>query len=155
MEIVDLVVEYASGLSISDRATYLCELRSVHPSSRVIDIMRGLSGTEAPPSARALIDGEDIQLDQCDDGTFVASDESGSPMPASFVARHIGHEWTKDKRQQFGRYLHTLSAASGAGAAGYWHSTDVWTGTAVFNLTTLLVLFVILFLAGMDSMNGD
>ncbi|KWK06037.1 hypothetical protein WM11_11635 [Burkholderia ubonensis] len=155
MEIVDLVVEYASGLSISDRATYVRELRSVHPSSRVIDIMCHLSGAEAPPSARASIDGTEVPLDQCDDGTFVVSGESESPTPGSFIARHIGHAWTKDQRQQFGRFVHTLSAAALAGAVGLWHSTTDWVPAAVFNVGILILLAVVFFLAGMDSMNGD
>lgn len=35
MEIVDLVIEYPSGLSIIDRATYVADLQIVHPSMRV------------------------------------------------------------------------------------------------------------------------
>lgn len=157
MEIVDLVVEYPSGLSISDRATYIADLEIVHPSTRVAAILRDLGDTEAPPTAFASIDGVEVELEPRLDGTFAVAGEmpEAEPKRGSFIAKHVGHAWTKDQRQQCGRYLHTLSAASGVGAIGFWHATHEWTPLAIFDAAVLLLFFVLLFIAGMDSMNGE
>ncbi|RQS11591.1 hypothetical protein [Burkholderia sp. Bp8998] len=157
MEIVDLVIEYPSGLSIVDRATYVADLQAVHPSTRMAAILRDLSATEAPPTAFASIDGVEVEVEPCVDGTFTVTGEAPADEPArhGFIATHVGHAWSKDQRQQFGRYVHTLSAAALAGAVGLWHSTSSWSPVAVFNVVILVLFAVVLFLAGMDSMNGD
>jgi hypothetical protein len=157
MEIVDVFVEYPSGMSIFDSATYSRGFNQVCVSERLAAVLRELGVTEAPPEVTATIDGVPVVLQQCTDGCFsveFATHEQPKQGPG-FLLRRIGHEWSEDQRQQFGRYAHTLSAASIVGAVGYWHSTQVWTATAVFNIAMLVVFFVILFLAGMDSMNGE
>ena len=105
----------------------------------------------------ANIDGATVPLGERVDSSFSVAPVRQSrkklrswPIPSNF-----GRAWTKDQRQQFGRFAHTLSAASIVGAVGYWHSTQVWTVAAAANVALLLVLFVLLFSAGMDSMNGE
>jgi hypothetical protein len=157
MEIVDVFVEYPSGMSISDSASYARGFNQVCISERLAAVLREFSVTEAPPEVTATIEGVPVVLHQRTDECFsveFSTDEQPKQRPG-FLLRLIGHEWTEDQRQQFGRYAHTLSAASIVGAVGYWHSTQVWAATTVFNIAMLVVFFVILFLAGMDSMNGE
>ncbi|MEZ0606261.1 hypothetical protein ACAX43_29660 [Paraburkholderia sp. IW21] len=157
MEIVDIFVEYPSGMSIADRATFIQQLETVAPSERLAAILRELAASEAPPAVTAMIGGVSVHLDARVDGTFSVSRESASAKKSRsrFRLFNFGHSWSKDQRQQFGRFAHTLSAASAAGAVGYGHSITVWTLAAVFNVSALVVLFVVLFLRGMDSMNGE
>jgi hypothetical protein len=157
MEIVDIFVEYPSGMSIADRATLIQQLETVAPSERLAAILRELAASEAPPAVTAMIGGVSVRLDARVDGTFSVSRDSASSKKSRSGYRlfNLGRSWSKDQRQQFGRFAHTLSAASAAGAIGYGHSITVWTLAAVFNVSALVVLFVVLFLRGMDSMNGE
>lgn len=157
MEIIEIVVEYPSGMSITDRATFIRDLDAVAPSERLASILRVFSTTEAPPAVSATIDGASVRLDAQVDGSFAVSRQNATPgkLRSAFLPLNVGHSWSKDQRQQFGRYAHTLSAASVAGAVGYWHSTEVWTFAAAINIAALLALCVLLFLAGMASMNGE
>ncbi|HDR8934422.1 TPA: hypothetical protein QDB15_004223 [Burkholderia vietnamiensis] len=157
MEIVDLVIEYPSGLSIIDRATYVADLQIVHPSMRVALILKDLGDTEAPPTAFASIDSVEVELASRLDGTFQVVGELAEQTPeqAGLVGMLLGHAWTKDQRQQFGRYAHTISAAAAIGAVGFWHSTHDWTAIACASLSMLVVLAVLLFYVGIHSMNGD
>jgi hypothetical protein len=157
MEIVEVFVEYPSGLIISDRATYVRELDHVCTSERLASVLREFSVTESPPEVTATIDGAFAVLRQVTDGSFKVESRpiEAEKRHPGLVLRVIGHEWTKEQRQQFGRYVHTLSAASIAGAVGYWHAVPRWTIEAVLSEAALLLLFVVLFFTGMDSMNGD
>jgi hypothetical protein len=157
MEIVDVFVEYPSGMRISDSATYARGFNQVCVSERLAAVLREFSATEAPPEVTATIEGVLVVLHQRTDGCFsveFSTDEQPKQHPG-FLLRLIGHEWSKDQRQQFGRYVHTLSAASIVGAVGYWHSLHSWATESVLSMAALLILFVVLFFTGMDSMNGD
>ncbi|MFL9995283.1 hypothetical protein PQR34_32200 [Paraburkholderia sediminicola] len=157
MRIVEIRVEYPSGITIVDRATFIQQLDNVVPSERLASILREFATSEAPPAVTAEIDGASLRLDARVDGTFSVSRESlALKKPVSgFRLLNLGNSWSKDQRQQFGRFAHTLSAASAVGAIGYGHSTTVWTLAAAFNVSVLVVLFVVLFFIGMDSMNGE
>ncbi|KVR82494.1 hypothetical protein [Burkholderia vietnamiensis] len=157
MEIVDLVVEFPSGLSISDRATYDADSKIVHPSTRLATIMQDLGDSEAPPTTYAVIGGVEIEVALRIDGTFAVQGEIVEPEPqrTGFVGRLFGHEWTKEQRQQYGRFAHTLSAASLVGAVGYIHATNDWTARAGLRLAFLIVSCVVLFIEGIKSMNGE
>ncbi|MFL9886809.1 hypothetical protein PQR66_27470 [Paraburkholderia agricolaris] len=157
MQIVEIRVEYSSGITIVDRATFIQPLDNVVPSERLASILREFATSEAPPAVTAEIDGATLRLDARVDGTFSVSRESltlNKPV-SGFRLLNLGNSWSKDQRQQFGRFAHTLSAASAVGAIGYGHSTTVWTLAAAFNVSVLVVLFVVLFFIGMDSMNGE
>jgi len=157
MEIINIVVEYPSGMVITDRATFIRDLGSVAPSERLASILRELAVSEAPPSVTAIIDAVCVRLDARVDGSFaVTRAKARLDTPRAGLFRlDLGHSWSKDQRQQFGRFAHTLSAASVAGAVGYWHSADVWTLSVVWNVAALVLISVVLFLVGIDSMNGE
>ncbi|MDQ7979949.1 hypothetical protein QYH69_22160 [Paraburkholderia sp. SARCC-3016] len=158
MEIVEIFVEYPSGMTITDRASFSRDADQVYPSERLQAVLREFSITEAPPAVSAAIDGVNVQLDARTDGNFsvgvpivVPNDEStGDRKPV-----RLGKAWSKDQRQQFGRFCHALTVASLAGFVGYWHSTSSWTAAAILNEAALAAIIVLTFIVGMDSMNGE
>ncbi|NVH76325.1 hypothetical protein FSB08_28290 [Paraburkholderia sp. JPY432] len=159
MEIVEISVEFPSGMVITDRATLSRELGQVFASERLAALLRQFSATEAPRTIIVRIDGKEAVLDQRVDGSFsvevpdvsdAALKDESRLMPVRF-----GRAWSKDQRQQFGRFCHSLTVASLAGFVGYWHSTTDWTSTAVLNEAALAAIIVLTFVVGMDSMNGE
>ncbi|MEI7296991.1 hypothetical protein WCQ02_33100 [Paraburkholderia tropica] len=155
MEIVSVVVVYAGGMEISEGASLDPSTEVVYVSERLRQILRDCDTTEVPPRLMVVISGERYALVH-QAGEFRRGDAiARMPTQPLLPFGNFGHAWNKDQRQQFGRFAHTLSAASIAGAAGFWHSTTVWTFTAVADVVVLVFLFVILFLRGMDSMNGE
>jgi hypothetical protein len=159
MEIVEITVEYPSGMMITDRATLSRELQQVFPSERLASLLREFSLTEAPPAVGVLIDGLNAALDHRVDGTF--SIGVADVLNVNLVGARkrtmfrLGKAWSKDQRQQFGRFCHSLTVASLAGFVGYWHSTASWTGAAILNEAALAAIIVLTFVVGMDSMNGE
>lgn len=159
MEIVEITVEYASGMVITDQASFSRELEQVFPSGRLASLLREFSATEAPPVVNAVIDGLEAPLDHRVDGSFAVC-AADAPNTEQQVDRkrtliRLGKAWSKDQRQQFGRFCHGLTVASLAGFVGYWHSTSSWTGAAILNEAALAAIIVLTFTEGMDSMNGE
>ncbi|MCG5077258.1 hypothetical protein [Paraburkholderia tagetis] len=155
MEIVTVVVQYAGGLEISEGATLDPATGIVHVSERLQQLLRECDTTESPPRLTVL-DGGVRHLLIRDRAEFKRGETIALPIPRSaFPFSGFGHAWSKDQRQQFGRFMHTLAAASVVGAVGFWHATTSWTVAAVRNEAGLAFAVVILFLVGMDSMNGE
>lgn len=157
MELIDLSVEYPSGMTITDSASYLREMQQVFASERLQTILVDLTVSEAPPVVTALIDGATVRLDQRTDGSFSV----GETLSAT-TSQGIGYLFlqpfldpTKDQRQQFGRFCHTLAAAAFLGAVGVWHSMQVWTFVEVKLEASLVLSFVITFFQGMRSTKGE
>jgi hypothetical protein len=158
MEIVDVFVEYPSGMTITDRATYMRDLGQVCLSERLAAVLREFSATEAPPAVTARIEDTISQLEARVDGSFsvaVPAVESTKKGASQTLPVEFGKAWSKDQRQQFGRFCHALTVASLAGFVGYWHSTQNWTIGAILNEAALVVVVVLTFIVGMDSMNGE
>ncbi|GAB6852647.1 hypothetical protein [Paraburkholderia kururiensis] len=155
MKIISVVVEFASGMDITDGASFDPDSMTVYLSERLRRLLLESDTTEAPPRITAQVDDAHLPVTSLD-GQFIVRASAAEPAPRSLLSfRRFGHAWSKEQRQQFGRFSHTLSAASIVGAVGYWHSTGTWTISAVLNEAVLVFLFVILFLRGMDSMNGE
>jgi len=157
MEIVELFVEYPSGMTITDRASYLRDADQVYPSERLEAILRDIGITEAPPAVSAVIDGVNVRLDSRIDGCFSVGETVALSSPESWFARRLLFFYapTKDQRQQFGRFCHTIAAAAFLGAVGVWHSTQFWTVESVKLEASLIVGFVITFVRGMHSFRGE
>jgi len=157
MELIDISVEYPSGMTITDRATLVTELRQVCVSERLGALLRELSVTEAPPLVTGVIGGRRTILDASTDGTFHASPDATTVDAGTFWSRafDLVNSPTREQRQQFGRFLHTLSAASLIGAIGFWHSTTQWTPGNILSEVNLLLASVLTFYRGMVSMNGE
>jgi hypothetical protein len=80
------------------------------------------------------------------------------PANAPFGFRRFLHPIalpTKDQRQQNGRFMQTLSAASIVGAVGYAHSAVRWDLPTLLNTASLALLGVVLWYAGLLAMKGD
>jgi len=158
MEIVEIFVEYPSGMTITDRASYSRDADQVYPSERLQAVLREFSITEAPPAVSAVINDVNVQLDSRIDGSFSVSMPIVVPDHEVTEDRRpvrLGKAWSKDQRQQFGRFCHALTVASLAGFVGYWHSTSSWTTAAILNEAALAAIIVLTFIVGMDSMNGE
>jgi hypothetical protein len=157
MEPVVIKIEYPSGVQLEDRASLSRELALVDISERLRRIMQVLDETEAAPLVTAIIDGQTVKLDRGVDGAFSVSLIRGDDAPRSVWARLVAmvQAPTKDQRQQFGRFCHSVAVASLAGAVGYWHSTDHWDFLAVFNEAGLIGAFVLTFYQGLASMKGE
>lgn len=157
MEIVEITAEYPSGMTITDRATLISDLRQVCVSERLGVILREFAVTEAPPKMTARISGRSTILELRTDGSFNVSFEVVDEELVGRWSRLVAlvKSPTREQRQQFGRFMHTLSAASLIGAIGFWHSTTVWTASNVLSEVNLILAFVLTFYRGMVSMNGE
>lgn len=158
MKIVDVVVEYACGLTLSDRGTWIEALDRVYVSERLAAVVREFSASEAPPKSTASIEERTVELDPAIEGYYRVVRSGRSPAGYQTAIRRFTQPFlapTRDQRQQFGRFLHTMSAASLAGAVGYWHSTATWDRIAVLNEAGLALAFVLTFYRGMVSMKGE
>jgi hypothetical protein len=154
MEIVDIVVEYPSGMTITDRASLVREKQHVYPSAKLVTAMFVLSRVEVTGSVSAAIDGDIVQLDRQPEGHFVIGRTLLPAKPASISGRILQPflDPTDDQRRHFGRFCHTLSASAFLGAVGLWHATDTWTLESVKLEASLVLAFVITFVRGMLSM---
>jgi hypothetical protein len=154
MEIIDIFVEYPSGMTIADRASYLREADQVFPSERLQAFLREFSMTEAPPAVSAIIGAEILRLDSRTDGCFSV----GETLPKNQAGRAPVRLFqpftdpTENQRQQFGRFCHTLAAAAFLGAVGAWHLTQQWTPESITLEISLVLSFVLTFLRGLHSM---
>jgi hypothetical protein len=157
MEIVDIVVEYPCGMTISERASYLRDADQVYLSERLQAVIREFSISEAPPAVSAVIDGATVELDIRTDGSFSVGDVIGAGKEDSLIGLLLQPflNPTKDQRQQVGRFCHTLAAAAFLGAVGVWHSTQVWTVADVKLEASLVASFVLTFIQGMISIKGE
>ncbi|APA90399.1 hypothetical protein BJG93_32925 (plasmid) [Paraburkholderia sprentiae WSM5005] len=158
MEIVDIVVEYPSGLTVTDRATFIVDLDQVCISERLAFVIRHLSQSESPPKVSARGADCSLQLEARTDGTFhVASKLADRPERNGLWPKLVGmvKSPTRDQRQQFGRFMHTLSAAAVIGAIGFWHSTSNWSVFNILSEVNLVLAFVLTLYVGMVSMNGE
>ncbi|AOJ10059.1 hypothetical protein [Burkholderia mayonis] len=157
MQFVDICIEFPSGILIADCGTYDAELSMVYVSSRVRALLAAMQESESPPEITASWDGYEAELIHSAGDRFavVSVVPPDSSLQSRLGARLVRASWSRDQRQQFGRYLHTLSAAALAGAVGLWHSTSSWELAEVFNVAILVLFSMVSFLAGMDSMNGD
>lgn len=159
MEILDIRVAFASGMTITDRATFIPELAEVCPSERLASVLREFALTEAPPQISATIRGHSVELESGVGGNLIVPQDALdlSPVPSAWWLRILKAfvPQTKDQRQQFGRLMHTLSAASLIGAIGFWHSTSSWTAGNILSEVNLFLAFVITYYEGMVSMKGE
>lgn len=157
MEIIDIFVEYPSGMTISDRASLLRESGAVYPSERLQAVLRDFSLSEAPPAVSAVVDGATVCLDNRSDGSFETGETLVPIVAAGIVFRLLQPftDPTRDQRQQFGRFCHAIATAAFLGAVGIWHSTQIWTLENVRLEVSLVLGFVITFVRGMHSMKGE
>ena len=156
MKPIDVTVRFPSGMTVTEAASYAVEVRWVYVSSRLSAVLREFSVTEAPPVITGLIDGQTCSLEERPDGVLVVREIVDPGRLKTFrQLDQLMRAPTKDQRQQFGRFLHTLSSAAFIGAIGLWHVTTQWTWANLLNEADLVLGFVLSFVIGMISMDGE
>ncbi|MEK6295267.1 MAG: hypothetical protein V4793_28560 [Paraburkholderia tropica] len=158
MEIIEIKIAFPGGLTITDSATWREKDGLVYVSERLKQALRELDTTEAPPAVTATCRGQSVALEPTSSGDFRF--KSGliiRQLPKGVLTqfRQIVMQPSKDQRQQFGRFAHTLCAGAIIGAVGFWHSTTNWSLANDFVLGSLCITAVILFYVGMASMDGE
>ncbi|RQR26341.1 hypothetical protein DIE23_30035 [Burkholderia sp. Bp9143] len=157
MQFVDVCIEFPSGTTIIDRGSYDDQLGMVYVSSRVRACLAVAQESESPPEITASWDGYEAKLIHSTGGSFaVVSVVPPAASPRSRLgARLVRASWSKDQRQQFGRFCHTLTVSSIVGVVGYVHAISEFSIWAAMNVAALVVIGVITYVIGMDSMNGE
>lgn len=158
MEIIKIRIEFPGGLTITDHASWSEAKALIYVSERLKQVLRELDVTEALPVVTATCRGQTLSIEPTSAGDFrLKSGQVVLRPPSGFLAqvREIIRRPSRDQRQQFGRFLHTLSASAMIGAIGLWHSTTVWTLANEFSVGSLCIAAVILFYLGIVSMDGE
>ncbi|MCA8205207.1 hypothetical protein LGM71_29645 [Burkholderia sp. AU33545] len=157
MEFVDVRVEFPSGLTVVDRGSYDSDEQIVFISVQMRELLIAVKEMEPPPVVTATWGGFEATLVQGTADSFdVASVTELAAEPRSRLsARLVRASWSKDQRQQFGRFCHTLTVSSIVGLVGYVHAIAEFSIWAAMNVAALVVIGVITYVIGMDSMNGE
>ncbi|WJN72030.1 hypothetical protein [Burkholderia anthina] len=157
MEFVDVRVEFPSGLTIVDRASYDPDEQIVFISVPMREALVAVKEIEPPPAVTATWDGYEATLIQSTGDSFdvVSVTEVAAKPRSRLGARLVRASWSKDQRQQFGRFCHTLTVSSIVGVVGYVHAISEFSIWAAMNVAALVVIGVVTYVVGMDSMNGE
>jgi hypothetical protein len=153
---VNVTVKFPSGMTVTEAASYAVTQQCVFVSARLTAILREFNATEAPPMISAVIDGEFCLLEhRANDTLGVMAVDTNDRFRLRRQLVQVVRRPSRDQRQQFGRFLHTLSTAAFIGAIGLWHATTEWTWANVLNEADLVLAFVLSFVIGMISMDGE
>ncbi|WP_321810291.1 MULTISPECIES: hypothetical protein [unclassified Burkholderia] len=157
MEFVEVCIDFPSGLSVVDRCTYAPDIGMVYVSARLRDFLAIVGETESPPTIMASWDGNGATLIQSTADTLAVVElRLSTALQRSWLStRLIRSTWSKDQRQQYGRVCHALTVSAIVGIVGYANSAPGWTFQMVRNMAAMVVVAVITFVVGMDSVNGD
>lgn len=154
MKLAKVKIEYSSGTTIIDRVTLDPATGQVHLAPRVLGLLSKMEESECSPSFSLEYNGYVLPVATITDGGYVVSIPANlGPGPRQVL--HAIATPTKDQRQQNGRYLHTLSAASIGGAVGYAHSASSWDPLTIVGAGALAALGVVLWYAGHYVMKGE
>jgi hypothetical protein len=154
MKLARVKVEYTCGLVLMDGASLDVASGVVSIPPRLSRLMTMMQETECSPAFSLEHKGYVLPVSPEADGTYVVSVPL-DPGPGLRNRLYAIANPSKDRRQQNGRYLHTLSAASIGGAVGYVHSSAAWDWTAAFSTAAFVGLEVILWYAGCLHMKGE
>ncbi|MBU9589498.1 hypothetical protein [Burkholderia multivorans] len=157
MEFVDVRVEFPSGLTLADRGSYDSDEQIVFISVPMRAMLDAAKEMEPPPAVTATWDGFEATLIEATADSFdvVSVTELGAKPRSKLGARLVRASWSKDQRQQFGRFCHTLTVSSIVGVVGYVHAISEISIWAAMNVAALVAIGVITYIVGMDSMNGE
>jgi hypothetical protein len=153
MKLAKVKIEYSSGTTIVDRVSLDPVTGRVYLAPRVLALINTMEQSECSPSFSLQYKGYVLPV-------AAASGEYSVSMPVEHgtafgKVMHSIAVPSKEQRQQNGRYLHTLSAASIGGAAASWHAA-LGQGWDAFVLPGFLAIAgVLLWYAGIWSMEGE
>ncbi|MDR5777090.1 MULTISPECIES: hypothetical protein [unclassified Caballeronia] len=154
MKLARVKVEYTCGLTLTDRVSLDVISGVVAIPPRLALLMTVMQEAECSPVFSLDYKGYVLPVSTRPDGTYVVS-VPPDPGPGLRDRLYAIANPSKDQRQQNGRYLHTLSAASIGGAVGYAHSSAVWVWATALGTAALVVLGVVLWYAGFLHMKGE
>jgi hypothetical protein len=154
MKLATVKVEYTCGLTLTERVTLNVPTGAIELPPRLAALMDKMAETEATPAFTLEYMGYVLPVDVTEDGSYRVLLPDAAPAGFRRIFHSIAYP-TKDQRQQNGRFLQTLSAASMVGAVGYAHAAARWDMPTVLNTATLACVGVILWYQGYLAMKGD
>ncbi|SAK57759.1 hypothetical protein AWB76_02508 [Caballeronia temeraria] len=154
MKLAKVRIEYSSGTTIIDRVTLDPATGQVHLAPRMHGLLSKMEESECSPAFSLEYKGYVLPVSLKTDGAYVVS-VPPDLRPGLRNRLYAIANPSKDQRQQNGRYLHTLSAASLGGAVGYAHSSSSWDWATAVGTAALVGLGVILWYAGFLHMKGE
>src|ERR1700688_2190694 len=125
MKLATVKVEYTCGLTLTDRVTLNVSTGELHLPPRLTEVMAAVGKSECSPAFSLEYLGYVLPVEVGPNGSFDVLLPSTSPSSFKRVIHSIVYP-TQDQRQQNGRFLQTLSAASLVGAVGYVHAAAQW-----------------------------
>ncbi|OBR54011.1 hypothetical protein [Paraburkholderia tropica] len=158
MEIITIKVDYPGGLTLTDGATWIEGAGQILVSERLKQLLRELDVSEARPVVTATCRGQKVALTASADWDFrLSPGEIVLPVAEGFLdqLKQVLRRPSREQRQQFGRFCHTLSAGATIGAVGFWHSTNLWDWQNFLSVWNLCLIAVVLFYIGIISMDGE
>lgn len=154
MKIARVKVEYTCGLTLVERATLEVGSGQVHLPPRLVALLHKMEETEVFPVLSVEYNGHVPPVAVSETGGYVVNIPAESGSAVRRLLHSIAYP-SKDQRQQNGRFLHTLAAASIGGAVGYAHSAASWDLQTIVGTASLAGLGVLLWYAGFEAMKGD
>ena len=153
MKLAKVKIEYSSGTTIMDRVTLDPTTGQVHLAPRVHGLLCKMEESECSPSFTLEYMGYILPVTNVG-GRYAVTIPAG-PRAGWRQIVHAIKTPTKDQRQQNGRLLHTLSAASIVGAVGYAHSAASWDLLTAVNTIALAALGLVIWYCGYFNMKGE
>ncbi len=154
MKLAKVKVEYTGGTTITERVTLDPATGQVHLPPRLWALMEKMDETECSPAFGLEYMGFVLPVSVLADGKYTVSIPTQPQAGIRQVLNAIAYP-AKDQRQQNGRYLHTLSAASIGGAVGYVHAASTVDVQTVVGAASLAGLGVLLWYVGFRAMKGE
>ena len=154
-KLIKVILRSTSGDETSGRAAILADSDVVVLPSRLVQQIESSKAAGEAYVLAASEDGYEIPLVHVEAATFRLNRQGRARKSLWSVVRSALLAPTRDQRQQYGRFAHTLSAAALIGAASYFSGSRTWTLGAVFDVATLIAVTVVLFVVGAVLSKGD
>jgi hypothetical protein len=154
MKLAKAKIQYPCGTTVIDRVSLDVQTGEVLISPRLRDVMKEMDKSETSSSFSVEYQGRMLTVAVDTTGTFriKVPDVSGATRPSGF--RSLAFP-SKDQRQQNGRLLHLLSAASFVGAVFSALSTSNWNAHAFAQTGSLTISGLLLGAVGFYCIKED
>ncbi|CAN7804937.1 hypothetical protein LJR267_010559 [Paraburkholderia hospita] len=153
MKLAKVKVEYTGGTTITERVTLDPATGQVTLPPRLHALLKAMDETECSPVFGLEYGGMVLPV-AVSEGTYKVSIPTEPESGIGHILNAIVYP-SKDQRQQNGRYLHTLSAASIGGAVGYAHAAPTLDFQTLVGAVGLAGLGILLWYVGFRAMKGE
>jgi hypothetical protein len=154
MKLVRLKVEYTSGLTVSDRVSVDSTSGEILLPPRLAVLLDAGKDLDVSPAISLEYEGYVLPVSIGENGVLYTSMPASVPPGFKRVIHSLVYP-TKDQRQQNGRFLQTLSAASFVGSVGYGHAALQWNVQTILGTVILFGFGVASWYVGFLSLKGD